>query len=815
MQDIITIKKSTGQIIPEDIQASKLIPVLGFSPEDNMFINNDKSIGFCYECQALSYVDEQLEVRLTSILNLDMPNNSAMQFLLYRSPDINRNLDAMIFARNNYHHPILEGTIKERIKFILDASKKNLRSNGERGLFEHSVIHDLKLIISVKIPIKDPVPTDDEIISAKLIGEKVLSALKTANLHPIEMDANRYIRTLSTLINWGESPSWSRNDASLWDENQLICDQIFDYDTDVTVEKDSLKLGDKYIKTLSAKKMPSGMYLGDAIKYIGDLTGAGNSLKSNYAISVNILFPDKTKERDRISRKRQFTVNQAYGPLLKFVPTLAAKKRSLDLLMESCEKNSPLKVSYTLMIFGDSKKEVNASAVAAGSYWNEMKFTLKDDKFIPLPTFLNNLPLCVDIESTVVMKRFKSLSAEQAAVITPFFGEWKGTGSFDAALFSRNGQLMSVSNFDGQTNKNFIIAAESGAGKSFWVNELVTSYLSEGAQVWIIDAGKSYKNLCSTLNGDFIQFGQETSVVMNPYQMIEKYEEDEDSLITVLTTMASPNGEHLSNLQISALKRISNQLWNEKGKLTEVDDVANMCLQDDDSRIRDVGMQLYAFTKDGNYGSHFTGKNTLDFNNDLTVLELDELLGRKHLRQVVLLQLINQIQMSIFTNPDRDRRKILIIDEAWDLLKEGDVSSFMEAAYRKFRKYNACAGIATQSINDLYDNPSGRAIAENSATMYLLGQTRESINSVRKEGRLALTDGGFKMLESVHTIPGVYSEIFIKSNAGTGVARLIVSEYQKLLYSTNPIDINAINKYRERGLDLNESINYVVRDRAA
>lgn len=814
MQDIITIKKLTGHIIPEDIQASKLIPVLGYSHEEKMFINNDRTIGFCYQCQPLSYVDEQLEVRLTSILNLDMPNNAAMQFLLYRSPDITRNLDSIILERNNYHHPILEGTIKERIKFILNISQKRMISRSDRGLFEHSIIHDLKLFISVKIPIKDPIPTNDEMISARLVSEKVLSALKTANLHPIEMNANNYIRVLSTLINWGELPSWKQNNVNLWDENQLISDQIFDYDTDITVEKDSLKIGDKYIKTLSAKKMPEGMYLGDAIKYIGDLTGSGNSLKSNYAISMNILFPDKTKEKDRISRKRQFTVNQAYGPLLKFVPTLAAKKKSLDLLMESCEKNNPLKVSYTLMIFGDSKKEVNADAIAAVSYWNEMRFTLKDDKFIPLPTFLNNLPLCLDLESTIVMKRFKTLSAEQTAVIAPFFGEWKGTGSYDAALFSRNGQLMSVSNFDGQTNKNFIIAAESGAGKSFWVNELVTSYLSEGAQVWIIDAGKSYKNLCSILKGDFIQFGENTSVVMNPYQMIEKYEEDEDRLITILTTMASPNGEHLSNLQVSALKRISNKLWAEKGRETEVDDVANLCLEDDDSRIRDVGMQLYAFTKEGNYGSHFNGKNTLDFNNDLTVLELDELLGRKHLRQVVLLQLINQIQMSIFTNPDRNRRKILIIDEAWDLLKEGDVSSFIESAYRKFRKYNACAGIATQSVNDLYDNPSGRAIAENSATMYLLGQTKESINSVKKEGRLALSDGGFKMLESVHTIPSVYSEIFIKSNIGTGIARLIVSEYQKLLYSTNPTDINAISKYIEQGFDLNESINFVVRDRA-
>ena len=813
MQDLITVKKISGNYISEELRASKLIPTLSYSPEDRLFICDDNAIGFCFQCNPLSYADDQAEIRITSILNLDMPVGTVMQFFLYRSPDINRDLDHILLLRNNYHHPVLDDTILERINFIRKNSITKLIASSDRGIFENSVIHDLKLIISVKVPIKDPVPTSEEIVLVKTTQEKTSSALKTANFNPVTMNANNYIRVMSTIINHAPNASWKFNDSQLWDENELICNQIFDYDTDVTVEKDTLKLGNTYVKTLSAKRMPDGMYLGDALRYIGDLSGAGNSLKSNYAVVVNVLFPEKIKTKDRIATKRNATVNQAYGPLLKFVPVLAAKKKSLDLLHESCEKNSPLKVTYTLMLFGDDKKQVVRDAVSATSYWSEMKFTLKDDKFISLPIFLNNIPLCADLAALPLLRRHKTLSAEQATVMLPIFGEWKGTGSFDAALFSRNGQLMSISNYDGTTNKNFLIAAESGAGKSFWINELITSYLSEGAKVWVIDAGKSYKNLCNMLNGDFIQFDNQTSVVMNPYQMVESYEDDEDGLISILTTMASPNNDKLSNVQISSLKKISNELWNEKGQSTLIDDVAERCLQHEDSRVKDIGIQLYAFTKKGNYGQFFSGKNTLDFKNQFTVLELDELQGRKHLRRVVLLQLINQINLSIFASGDRKTKKVVIIDEGWDLLEEGDTSAFMEAAYRKFRKYHACAGIATQSVNDLYDSPSGRAIAENSATMYLLGQTPEAIKSVKKEGRLALSDGGFRMLESVHTVPGVYSEIFVKSNAGIGVGRLIVSEFQKLLYSTNPTDINDIAFYREQGVELVDAINKVVSDR--
>lgn len=244
----------------------------------------------------------------------------------------------------------------------------------------------------------------------------------------------------------------------------------------------------------------------------------------------------------------------------------------------------------------------------------------------------------------------------------------------------------------------------------------------------------------------------------------------------------------------------------------KVDDIAERCLEGEDLRLKDVGQQLYAFTSEGSYGKYFSNKNNVSFQNQFTVLELDELQGRKHLRQVVLLQLIYQIQQEVFLG-ERNRKKVVIVDEAWDLLKEGEVSVFMEHAYRKFRKYGGSVVIATQSINDLYENAVGRAIAENSASMYLLGQTEETVESVKRAGRLALSDGGFHTLKTVHTIQGVYSEIFIKSKSGMGVGRLIVGDFQKLLYSTDPVDVNAIDQFVNQGLSVPDAIKAVMQAR--
>ena len=123
--------------------------------------------------------------------------------------------------------------------------------------------------------------------------------------------------------------------------------------------------------------------------------------------------------------------------------------------------------------------------------------------------------------------------------------------------------------------------------------------------------------------------------------------------------------------------------------------------------------------------------------------------------------------------------------------------------------------IATQSLNDLYSsNEAGKAIAENSAFYFLLHQKPETIDQVKEEKRLSMSEGGYKWLKSVYTQAGAFSEIFVKSEAGTGIGRLIVSDFQKLLYSTDPMDVQAINNYvNMHNLNYTQAINQVLIDR--
>jgi len=204
------------------------------------------------------------------------------------------------------------------------------------------------------------------------------------------------------------------------------------------------------------------------------------------------------------------------------------------------------------------------------------------------------------------------------------------------------------------------------------------------------------------------------------------------------------------------------------------------------------------------------------FDAAFTVLELEELKGRRHLQKVVLLLLILQIQKAMFEGP-RDQKKLVIIDESWDLLTEGDAAAFIETGYRHFRKYGGAAITLTQSVNDLYRSAAGRAIVENSGHLLLLGQKAEALDLLKREDRLSLGEAGYALLKSVHTVPGRYSEVFIHGETGSGIGRLVVDPYKRLLFSTHPEDVAAIRSLRQQGHDLESAIETLIsaRQRAA
>ena len=810
-------RQSADGIVDEDVRACQFCPVQAYDEQSKLFLCDDSTLGFAFECVPLAGGDQHTKERIEQLVAGDYPPGTIMQFFLYRSPDIEPQLNALARIRQDHMDGPLAGVVKQRIDFLRAHTKKNIHGRSfSGGDYDCGRIQESRLIVSIKIPFEGKEPKENDVVLTKTWETKTESALSSVGLWPYALSASRYIRLMQSIINWSPNATW-RNMPVMgeWEEDKTISAQIFDPTTDLVIaDKSTLQLGEHcFVKVMSAKRIPDAFFFTEAMKYVGNTMGGNDKLTINYAVCCNVFFPVTQSEKSKLETKRTWTVNQAVGPMLKFVPVLADKKHSFDILSESFQKGAkPIRMTFSVLLFSDSRKAVERAAVSAQSYWDTMHFHLMEDYFITAPMFQNCLPLCAEKEAVFHLDRYKTMTTRELPVLLPVFGEWKGTGTFHVALISRNGQLMSLSLHDSDTNKNAVIAAESGSGKSFLLNEIIVSYLSEGAQVWVIDAGKSYKKLNEQLDGDFLQFDEASKICLNPFELIDDWKEDEDTISALIAAMASEM-EKLSDFQMAGLKQILKRLWETKGQAMTVDDIAAECLGHTEQRMHDIGQQLFSFTSKGGYGQYFHGHNTMRFENPFTVLELDELQGRTHLRQVVLMQLIFQIQREMYLG-ERNRKKIMIIDEAWDLIKSGPVSVFIEHGFRKFRKYGGSAIIATQSLNDLYENPVGRAIAENANMMLLLGQKPETIASIRDSGRLVLSEAGFNLLSTVASVGGVYSEIFVKSgHTGVGVGRLIVSNFEKMLFSTAPEDVNAIENYTNRGLNVTDAINHVLRDR--
>ncbi|HGX8566976.1 TPA: conjugal transfer protein TraC [Escherichia coli] len=195
---------------------------------------DDHSAGFGFMCEPLCGADEKVQERMNGFLNQEFPSKTTLQFVLFRSPDINQEMYRMMGLRDGFRHELLTSVIKERINFLQHHTTDRIFAKTNKGIYDNGLIQDLKLFVTCKVPIKNNNPTESELQQLAQLRTKVESSLQTVGLRPRTMTAVNYIRIMSTILNWGPDASW-RHDSVDWEMDKPICEQIFDYGTDVEV----------------------------------------------------------------------------------------------------------------------------------------------------------------------------------------------------------------------------------------------------------------------------------------------------------------------------------------------------------------------------------------------------------------------------------------------------------------------------------------------------------------------------------------------------------------------------------------------------
>lgn len=800
---------------------SSLCPVIAEMDDENIFVCENKYIGIGFKCVPLSGTSGGEISQLKTFLSGYFPNNTVIQISLIASPNISHIINKSDYMRMSCSSQIMKITCLKRSDFLLKHTTMPFRGTNTKA-------RSFSLYITLKTPIKTELsPTREELAEIREIQTGLETTLRITGFRPQRLNVQMYVSELSSMFQQGENAHWRDRLPIEVDDEKSIAEQLLQMDSLFFIRSKYVGFGNPedenskadtnttFIRTLSAKTLPKRFQEGQAQYYLGDLMNGSTGIKNPCIITMTLHYPDQQATKTNFTSKRTFATRNADGPTARLVPSMKTTSQGFDILANKVDEGQPIfKSTLTISVFANSVTQLNKSVQEAVSYFNNLSFKMIPDVNFVAPIFLASLPMFYEAKADDVLGRSKTLAAEEALVLAPLYADWQGVGDPALTLISRNGQVQNLNIFESNTNYNMCIAATSGSGKSFLTNYIISSYRSLGAKVWVIDAGDSYKKLCMMFEGSYIDFNPATKPCLNFFELIQDYfgEDDnsedgtgeEDLIIGLLSVMAAPqNG--LDDYATSRLKQHVAEIIRKHWRNTTIDMVAESLKNDADQRIKDVGEQLYPFTSKGQYGKYFIGKNNISFENTFTVLELGRIEKSEHLKQIVLMQLIYQIQQDMFLG-DRSQMKIVIIDEAWALLT-GNIGKFIEKGYRRFRKYYGSAITITQSINDMYKDSVGIAITDNSAYLAMLGQTESSINKARKEERLPLNETGYEFLKTVRSQAGVFSEIFIMSEMGSGISRLLVDDFSYMLYTTKSEEVSLIESKRRQGKDVIEAIN--------
>jgi conjugal transfer ATP-binding protein TraC len=781
--------------------------VHAFDEEQELFTVSPDRIGFGVICAPIAGMDVAMSESLNALLNIQFPRDTVMQFSLYASPDIEDVMHAFRVMRGNEQDPVLAEITNQRMAFLRDLTQRPI------GQVSGARLRQLRLAITVQVKHGVEAPTKEQLYKIRELVQTFHSALKGVGFQFRVLNADRYKRFMETVLNHGQNAFWRQSPWSQAEKGQLLCNQLLDIDTALDDEEKQLRLGENTrVRVLSVKRYPDFVYAGMAGRYMGDVMRGAKALRDPVLFTVNIIYPDHESLRSKISRDFAWAQKQTEGQLARFIPEYARKSESLTAAMEAINAGDRILYAYIgCAIFADSNDAAIQSSTEVAGMFRELGYQMMEDRYMLRTQFAQLLPFGAEADIRQSLTRYRTLMSRHIVPMLPVVGTWRGTGTPLLTLIARDGQLMPFSPYDSDGNYNMVIAAQSGMGKSYLANHMTTNFLTVGGRAWIIDKGYSYKKMCEMLGGQYIEFTNDTNLCINPFGIVGNFSDEVDILSSLIAVMAAPK-HGLDDFQSAAVTRVLTEQWNLKQHGLQIDDLAAAFLAEGDERIQDIGNQLFAFTTKGQYGKYFNGVNNVNMDNRLVVLELQQLSGRPHLQRLVLLQLMYQIQQGMDRSP-RDMAKLLLIDEAWNLLASKETQEFIIGWYRQLRKFGACAAICTQSVNDFYTNEGSIAVIENSAHMLLLGQKAESIAAVRRQGRLEMSEGEFKLLETVHTVPGEYSEIMVRNAFGTGVGRLVEAPFNNLLYSTRAIDVTALDAYKRNGMSLVVAIKRVLADR--
>lgn len=454
-----------------------------------------------------------------------------------------------------------------------------------------------------------------------------------------------------------------------------------------------------------------------------------------------------------------------------------------DTLQQSQEKLFDTGVYITM--YADTEEDLSRFESKFTALMQAKLVYVKPAMFEQLEGLFSVIPLVDD-----QLKVYTPMNSGPISSFFPFVSE--DLSSNQGILYGVNLHNNSLVIFDrfSLENANQVVFAKSGSGKSYTTKlEVIRSLMAGVEAVIVIDPENEYKRLADALGGSIFNISLSSHEHINPFD-IPIVPEDETPSDVLRSHIASLTGllkimlGALSPEEDALLDRAVTETYASREIVAGQDFSAAEppILEDLETVLRNLeggkGMadRLYKFTK-GSFSGFLNQPTNIDITNRLIVFSIRDL--EDELRPVAMYVILNFIWNLIRA---KLKKRLLIIDEAWWMMKNEDSATFLFGLVKRARKYFLGVSTITQDVEDFLRSPYGRPIITNSSLQLLLKQAPASIDIVAKA--FDLTNGEKNFLLGAEVGTGLFF-------AGKRhVALQVVSSYfEDQVITTNPAQL--------------------------
>jgi len=555
------------------------------------------------------------------------------------------------------------------------------------------------------------------------------------------------------------------------------------------IESNYLRLGDLYVKTYYIISYPRYLTTGWFSPIL--------NIDQTVDISVFIHPIDSGTALKKLRRKvaqveAQIMEKEEKGTVRD--PILETAYQDLENLRDALQqaREKLFEVGVYIAIYASNLQELTTIEQKVINFLEGRMVYIKPALFQQSEGLQSCIPLNLDL-----LDVHSTLNSSPVSTIFPFIS--LDLTSDKGVLYGINRHNNSLIIFDrfSMENGNMVIFAKAGGGKSYFCKLEVLRSLMMGTDIIIIDPEKEYQHLAETVGGSFINISLTSEHHINPFDLPparidESPAEVLKSNILNLTGLLRVMLGDLTAEQVGILDRALSETYASRD-ITPDSDFSKLTppLMEDLQAVlenmeggAELADRLYKFTR-GTFAGFLNQPTNIDINNRLVVFGIRDL--EDELRPIAMYIVLNFIWNIIRAQM---KKRILVVDEAWWMMKYPAGADFLFGLVKRCRKYFMGVTTITQDVEDFIRSPQGKPIITNSALQLLLKQSPASIDVVGET---------FNLTEAE-------KQLLLESNVGEGIffagskhvaIKIIASYTEDQIITTNPMQMLEIEKAKK------------------